>query len=88
MSEEEVKPRIVEAVFTSANIGSLGPQKSPLAGMIERAMSDAVTKAYADGVHDPDEMRKLMQEARQKAKDTYNAAVEKALAEQAGNPEG
>jgi len=77
----EFEPKIVEAVFTSANTGSMGGEKSPLAKMIEAAMSKAVEDAVEAGIFDPEEQRKLILEARAKAKRDYAAAVERALRE-------
>ena len=74
------EPKIVEAVFTSGNSGVLGA-KSPLAKLIEKAMADAVVKALADGITDPDDQRELILAARADAKARYNEAVAKALAE-------
>jgi hypothetical protein len=48
----EVTPRIVSAVLTSVNSGQImhGGEKSPLAKLLEKAMSEAVVQALADGV--------------------------------------
>ena len=64
--ELAVTPRIVEAVFTSANTGHIAPGggKSPLAKLIEMAMAKAVDDAYTQGITDPDLVRELMQKAR------------------------
>jgi hypothetical protein len=75
-------PRIVEAVFTSANTGEIagGGGKSLLAKMIEMAMSEAVQFAYSNGIADPEKIRELMQLARSEVKKRYAEAVEKAMA--------
>jgi hypothetical protein len=72
MTEE----KIVEAVFTSANIGGL--RKSPLAKMIEHAMSVAVLKCREAGIHDPDEVRAHMLAAREQVKQWFREAEAKA----------
>lgn len=66
---EVVEPRIVEAVAVSGNSG--GTVKSPLAKLIEHAMSEAVRVAYAEGVTDPLVIRERMQDARVKMRDWY-----------------
>lgn len=75
-TEVTAEPRIVEAVFTSSNQGEVlaGRTKSPLAKMIEQAMSDAVTQALADGIDisDSEAIRERILAARQKVKDWYN----------------
>jgi hypothetical protein len=81
----EAEPKIVEAVFTSANTGGMGGTKSPLARLIEAAMSQAVTDAVEAGIFDPEEQRKLILEARDKAKREFYAAAERA---REGNLEG
>lgn len=71
--------RIVEAVFTSANASALGVGgKSPLAKMIEQAMSEAVLKCHAAGIFDPDEVRKHMLEARAVTKAWFNMRMAEA----------
>lgn len=74
-------PQIVEAVFTSANTGGImtGGGKSPLAKLIEGAMSQAVEYAYNNGINDPDLVRELMQVARAEAKKKYEEAVAEAM---------
>lgn len=75
---------IVEAVATASGRtdmanGDVG--KSPLASLIEAAMSKAVTDCYEAGVTDPDEVRAKMLDAREAVKQRYADAVAKALAE-------
>lgn len=53
-------PKIVEATGTAGSSGS--PTVS--AKEVEQAMADAVRQAYADGITDPDEIRRLQLEAR------------------------
>lgn len=77
---------IVEAVAISANTagsGLTGAPKSPLAKIMELAMSDAVAKAYAEGVTEPEAVRERMMEAREAVK----ARAAELLAA-ASNPEG
>lgn len=69
---DELKPRaqriypvISEAVLVSANSNS--PHLKPAAKIVERAMSDAVEEAYADGKREPAFVRSRIQEARRKA---------------------
>jgi hypothetical protein len=77
MADEE--PRIVEAVFTSANTGGLmHGDKSPLAKLIEAAMGSAVEFAYANGITDPVKIRELMMAARADVKERYAKAVAEA----------
>jgi hypothetical protein len=54
------KPTIVEAVGSAT--GGKGSKD------IEKAMADAVTKAVAEGITDPEEIRKRQLEARAKIK--------------------
>ena len=89
MAEEEtlpveVTPRIVEGVFASGNVG--GMKKSPLAMLIQTAMSEAVQAAYGEGIHDPEVIRERMQEARRKAKDLFAEATRRAMEEVTGSP--
>lgn len=76
-----VVPRIVEAVFTSANTGDMqqGGGKSQLAKLIEGAMAQAVEFAYSNGITDPDKVRELMMLARAEIKQRYNEAVAEAM---------
>ncbi len=77
MAEE----KIVEAVFTSANSGGL--HKSPLAKLIEQAMSDAVTECHKAGIHDPDKVREAMLAARANMKAWFKEQEARAAAEYA-----
>jgi hypothetical protein len=88
ITQEEARaaqPRIVEAVFASANAGGmvLG-RKSPLAKLIEKAMSEAVEFAYSHGITDPVQVRDLMQTARHTIKERYAKAVAEATSNLAG----
>ena len=88
VSQEEaraVQPRIVEAVFASANVGGMmRGMKSPLAKLIEKAMSEAVEYAYSHGITEPEQVRELMQVARRAIKERYAKAVEEATSNLAG----
>ena len=80
MSEEEkVEPRIVEAVAVSGNVG--GHNVSPLAGLIQHAMSMAVAKCYAEGIHDPEQVKEAMQAARAAIKHWYHQKMAEAAKE-------
>jgi hypothetical protein len=59
---ERVYPKIVEAVGVS--VKAMSEASIPLAKAIERAMSDAVEEAYADGNRNSDFVKARMQEAR------------------------
>lgn len=59
---ERVHSRIVEAVGVS--VKAMSEANVPLAKAIERAMSDAVAEAYADGKRDPEFVKARMEEAR------------------------
>ncbi len=59
---DRVHPKIVEAVGVS--VKSMGEAGIPLAKAIERAMSDAVEDAYADGNRNPEFVKARMNEAR------------------------
>lgn len=59
---ERIYPRIVEAVGIS--VTSTSEAFRPAAKLVERAMSDAVQEAYADGRTDPVFVRARMAEAR------------------------
>jgi hypothetical protein len=61
---DQIHPRIVEAVGVS--VKALSEASIPLAKAIERAMSDAVAEAYADGKRDPGFVKARMEEARYK----------------------
>jgi ketopantoate reductase len=88
ITQEEARaaqPRIVEAVFASANVGGMARgQKSPLAKLIEKAMSEAVEYAYSHGITDPEQVRDLMQTARHTIKERYAKAVAEAASNLAG----
>ena len=56
--------KIVEAAGVAGSTGTPGIS----AKAIEQAMTEAVQKAYADGITDPDEIRRLQLEAREKAR--------------------
>lgn len=67
MPKQKIKR--VEAVAISANTGGpLSRFTREASKVIELAMSEAVTKAYADGKTDPQYVRKRMMEAREQAK--------------------
>lgn len=74
-------PRVVEAVFVSANTGDMvqGGGKTPLAKLIEGAMAQAVEYAYTNGITDPEKVRELMMLARAEIKQRYNEAVAEAM---------
>lgn len=74
------EPKIVEGVFASGNTGGLG-FKSPLAKMIEHAMSVAIQKAIDAGITDPEVIKGAMMAARKFVREEYEAAVAKALEE-------
>lgn len=59
---ERLYPRVVEAVFVSANTAS--PALKPVVAEVQRAMSDAVEDCYANGDRDPALVRARMAEAR------------------------
>ncbi len=64
---DELKPKadqsqIVEAVGVS--VKAMSEANIPLAKAIERAMSDAVAEAYADGNRNPEFVKARMEEAR------------------------
>lgn len=61
-SAERIYPRVVEAVGVS--VQALSEASIPLAKAMERAMSDAVAEAYADGKRDPGFVKARMAEAR------------------------
>ena len=68
----EVTPRVVGAVMTSANTGTLsGGPKSSKALYIEKAMSEAVQACYDAGNTDPDYVREKILEARDEAEVSY-----------------
>jgi len=53
--------KIVEAAGVAGSTGTPGVS----AKAIEQAMTEAVQKAYADGITDPNEIRRLQLEARE-----------------------
>lgn len=61
--------KIVAATGTAA-----GTHNVTLASVLEKAMSDAITAAYADGITDPEEVLALKLAAKDKAKAEYRAA--------------
>lgn len=64
-SKRSDEPRVVQGV--GAAVGSRVSGDVSAAARIEKAMADAVMKALADGVTDPDEQRKIIVQAREKA---------------------
>lgn len=62
---ERLYPRIVEGVGVSINFRS--PILKPIAPLVERAVSDAVAEAYADGRTEPGFVRARMKEAKTRA---------------------
>jgi hypothetical protein len=61
---ERLYPRIVDAVFISANTNS--PLLKPVAKLAQAAMSDAVEDCYANGDKDPAIVRAQMEDARKR----------------------
>ena len=61
---ERMYPRIVSAVGIAC--GSTSKDMKPVVDLVQRAMEDAVSSYYADGVTDPDKVKLGMQEARKK----------------------
>ena len=57
------EPRIVEAVGVAVS------RKNPISRQVEVAMQQAIEKAVAEGVNDPQEIRKRMLRARDAVKD-------------------
>lgn len=84
-AEVTVEPRVVEAVFTSSNTGQItqGGGKSPLAALIQKAMSDAVEQALKDGVsiNDAEEIKRRMLDARARMKEWFAEQVAAAIAQ-------
>lgn len=62
--------KIVEAVAVASSMTSING-KTSIAKNIERAMSEAVTKAAEKGITDPEEIRNLMLEAREQVKERH-----------------
>jgi hypothetical protein len=60
---ERLYPRIVEAVFVSANSNS--PFLKPIAKQVQGAMCEAVEDCFANGDREPELVRSRMMEARQ-----------------------
>ena len=50
--------------------------------LIQTAMAEAVQAAYDEGVHDPEVIRERMQMARDTAREAFNAAMARILAEE------
>lgn len=61
---DQIHPRIVEAVGVS--VKPMSEAGIPLARTIERAMSDAVAEAYADGKREPGFVKARMDAARRR----------------------
>ena len=61
---EHIYPRIVSAVGIACMVTS--PHRYEQAKVVERAMSDAVAEAYADGRTEPEFVSKRMSEARER----------------------
>lgn len=69
---EEPEITIVEAVATASGRG--GKEKSGLAQAIERAMSQAVTDAYEEGLaNDPEKIKERMEAARARVRAEFKA---------------
>ena len=62
---QRLYPRVVEAVFVSANTNS--PLLKPVAKLVQGAMSDAVEDCYANGDKDPALVRTRIEEARKRS---------------------
>jgi hypothetical protein len=61
--------KIVSAVGVAAGMHVAGQEKSDLNKALEKAMSDAVSQAHADGLSDPDQIRQRILKARDKVLD-------------------
>jgi hypothetical protein len=61
--------KIVSAVGVASGMHVAGQEKSELNKALEKAMSDAVTQANADGLSDPDQIRRRILKARDKVLD-------------------
>lgn len=70
--------KVVEATMNAGGASAIGGMMDPRA--IEKAMGDAVTKAYKDGVTDDAEILKLKMAARHQVKSDFRASEEKRLA--------
>lgn len=77
----EVEPKIVEAVAVSSSMARING-KTSLAQDIEKAMSRAVILAGQEGISNPDEIRSLMLEARERVKEEHKRTI------LTGNPSG
>jgi len=60
--------KIVEA--TGASSSSLAPGRKGLSKLIETAMTEAIKKAQAEGITDPNVIKERMLQARQEVKDS------------------
>lgn len=76
-SAERLYPRVVSAVGISVN--ARDPEFQPAAKLIERAMSDAVADAYADGRTDPTFVAARMGEARTKERRRLFGSIREAI---------
>ncbi len=63
--------KIVEATGTAS-------RRSHVGAAIEKAMSDVVLKAYAEGIHDPDKIRDLKLAARAAVNEAARKTADKA----------
>lgn len=68
-----VVKRIVEASGTAS--GRMASGKSPIGGLIEAAMQQAVVDANAKGINDPKVILKLKLEARERVKKEARSQV-------------
>lgn len=73
---ERLYPRIVEGVMIAVKASD--PLLKPVAKRIERAMSDAVEDAYAEGRREPEFVRARMEEARVREKRFFAQLLEEA----------
>lgn len=71
-----VESKVVEAAMSSGGGAGIGTAVN--GRLIEQAMSDAVTKAYKDGITDSDKILKLKLAARERVKDDFRKAQAKA----------
>lgn len=63
---KKAAPKVVAAAMSAGGAGSVGASLSSKA--IEQAMSEAVLKAMADGITDPQKILKLKLAARERVK--------------------
>jgi hypothetical protein len=61
--------KIVSAVGVASGMHVAGQEKSDLNKAIEKAMTDAVKQAHADGLSDPDHIRRRILKARDQVLD-------------------